>query len=106
MDWKSCKTQGFAKEVSEDKNLMSSLVRGAMKKLHAQELLELNEATTTAKVSLAYDALRELLEAAAMTNRYKIYNHECYAAFLEEIVKESALARRFNKLRKIRNDIT
>lgn len=105
MDWRSCKAQRFVKEVNKDKNFILSLVRGSLKKLKAQELLKLNEDTATAKVSLAYDSLRELLEATAIARGYKIYNHECYVPFLGEILMDSTSAERFNRLRKIRNDI-
>lgn len=57
------------------------------------------------KISLLYDALREYLECIALENGYKIYNHECYTAFLKEIMDLSQEADVFDKLRKIRNGI-
>lgn len=61
--------------------------------------------TLASKISLAYDFLRELLEALTLNKGFKIYNHECYAAFLKEILNESDLGDGFNEVRKIRNDI-
>ena len=57
------------------------------------------------KISLLYDALREYLECAALEKGYKIYNHECYTAFLREIMEMSREADIFDELRKARNAI-
>ena len=105
MDFAQCKRNGFIKQVNADYNLIASLKISSGKKLHSQELLTLNDDTATSKITLAYDALRELLEALAISKGYKIYNHECYTPFLKEIIKESGLGDKFDKFRKIRNDI-
>ncbi len=49
--------------------------------------------------------MRELLEAIAISECCKIYNHECYSAFLTEILKQQQLGTEFNNFRIIRNDI-
>ena len=68
-------------------------------------MLELNKKTAISKISLAYDSLRELLEALSLKKGYKIYNHECYTTFLKEILNENSKAEEFDNLRKIRNAI-
>lgn len=105
MDFAQCKRNGFVKQVSADYNLTESLKISSGKKMYSQKLLILNENTSTSKITLAYDALSELLEALAISRGYKIYNHECYTPFLKEIIKESGLGDKFDKFRKIRNDI-
>lgn len=105
MDWTACKKNRLVKEVKEDKNLIDSLKKSAEKKMKSQELLTLDNDTAAAKTSLAYDSLRELLEALAIKKGFKIYNHECYCAFLKEKVDLSSMGDRFDKIRKIRNDI-
>lgn len=45
------------------------------------------------------------MEALAIKNNFKIYNHECYTAFLREIMNKSSLAKEFDRLRKIRNSV-
>ncbi len=105
MDWTECSKKDLAKKIKPDKDLASALIIASSKKLKSEELLALDETTAESKVSLAYDSLRELLEAIAVTKGYKIYNHECFCAFLKEILKESYLGDRFNKVRKTRNDI-
>jgi len=71
----------------------------------SQELLPLNEITTASKISLAYDSLREVLEALAIKRGFRVYNHECYVAFLKEIMRDSFLGEDFDEIRKLRNEI-
>ena len=105
MDWIECKNKRFAKEAKTDRNLINSLIKASSKKQQTEKMLKLDDTTATSKLSLAYDALRELLEALAITKGYKIYNHECFCAFLKEVLNESGLGDQFNKIRKIRNAI-
>jgi ABC-type Fe3+-citrate transport system substrate-binding protein len=105
MDWNDCLKKRVAKEVKEDIELINSLIKTSQNKLESEEKLELSEITASSKISLLYDSLRELLEALALKNRFKIYNHECYTYFLKEVLNESAKAEEFDELRKVRNSI-
>jgi len=105
VDWKECIRNNFGKKVKIDKNLIKSLIAGSSRKLYVQALLPLNDKTASSKISLVYDSLRELLEALALLNGCKIYNHECYRAFLKEVLKESYSGDKFDNFRKIRNAI-
>lgn len=105
MDWTACKKKDLVKEVKRDDNLINSLLSASTKRLKAQALLPLDNTTATSKLSLAYEALREVLEALAIANGFKIYNHECYCAFLIEILQENVLAKKFDNFRKLRNSI-
>ena len=105
MDWKECNNKRLVKKISVDVNLIGSLKLSSGKRLESANRLELDDTTATSIVSLSYEALRELLEALSIKNGFKIYNHECYCAFLKEIVSEENLALLFDKFRKIRNGI-
>lgn len=105
MDFRTCKMKDYVKPIKVDHNLLDSLVKSSSKKFQSQKRLDLDDTTAGSKISLTYDALRELLEALAISKGYKIYNHECYTAFLKEIMKESSLGDNFDKFRRIRNDI-
>ena len=74
-------------------------------KLKSSEELVMNETNAGSKVSLAYDSLRELVESLSLKKGYKIYNHECYTAFLKEIIGESEKGEEFDKIRIERNAI-
>ncbi|MEM3405794.1 MAG: hypothetical protein QW117_02360 [Candidatus Pacearchaeota archaeon] len=103
MDWKECLKQRIVKETKEDKNLVKSLLETAEIKLKSADFLA--DEFFISKISLLYDSLREILEALAIKKGFKIYNHECYVAFLKEIMGLSREADIFNDLRKTRNDI-
>lgn len=105
MDFTSCMKKRLVKRIGKDNNLIKSLIQSSAKKAKSQKRLELDNETAGSKISLAYDAVRELLEALAISKGYKIYNHECYTALLKEIMNESELGDKFDKFRKIRNDI-
>lgn len=105
MDWKECCSRRIAKDVKPDVDMIASLTKSSRNKLESESKLEMNNTTASSKLSLAYDSLRELLEALALKNGYKIYNHECYTAFLKELMKESYKADEFDDIRKIRNAI-
>lgn len=103
MDWKECLKQRIVKETKEDKNMIKSLLETAEIKLKSADSLA--DEFFISKISLLYDSLREILEALAIKKGFKIYNHECYVAFLKEIIGLSREADIFNDLRKTRNDI-
>jgi len=105
MDFKDCMRRRLAKDIREDEPLAASLLKTSKNKADSMERLELNEVTASSKISLAYDSLRELLEALAVRSGYKIYNHECYVYFLKEVLKESSIAEEFDELRRVRNNI-
>lgn len=105
MDWNECRKKDLVKEIRTDKHLIASLLKSSSKKLESSKMLPTNDTTAIAKLSLAYDSLRELLEALGISKGYKVYNHDCYCAFLNEIMHESLMSREFDNFRKIRNKI-
>lgn len=105
MDWKECLNKRIVKKVQVDFELIKSLVKTSKNKLESENKLVMDNITANSKVSLAYDSLRELLEALSIRSGYKIYNHEGYTPFLKEIIKETAIGNEFDEIRKIRNSI-
>jgi len=105
MDWKECFDKKIAKSVEPDEDLITSLKQTSENKLKSSEELIMNEINAGSKVSLSYDSLRELLEALTLKKGYKIYNHECYVAFLKEVMNESEKGDEFNDIRIVRNSI-
>ncbi len=103
MDWEACIKKTIAKEIKQDKNLVKSLREIADGKIKAAQ--SLSDEFFISKVTLLYDALRETLESVAIEKGYKIYNHECYTAFIKEILNLSREGDIFDNLRKIRNGI-
>ena len=105
MDWLDWKNKGFVKESKVDNNLVNSLIKSSEKKSESNKRLGLDETTASTKVSLAYEALREVLEALAIKKGFKIYNHDCFSAFLDEICKNKSFSAEFDKFRRLRNQI-
>ena len=105
IDWKECCNRKIAKSVKIDGNMIASLKKSSENKLISSNELKINEATASSKFILAYDSLREILEALSLKNSFKIYNHECYTAFLKEILNQSSKGDDFDEIRKIRNRI-
>jgi hypothetical protein len=105
MDWHECKQKKIVKEVSVDEDLVKSLIISSQNKDDSQKQLTLSPVTAASKISLVYDALRELLEAYSLLQGYKIYNHECYCALLKEIIGKHSLGDDFDELRRVRNAV-
>ncbi len=104
-DWKNCLDTLTAKRVKPDDSMIKSLIKTSENKFESENQLEMSNVTAASKLSLAYDSLRELLEALAVKKGYKIYNHECYTAFLKEIMNQSNKGDEFDDVRKIRNAV-
>ncbi|MBI2045677.1 hypothetical protein HYT23_06470 [Candidatus Pacearchaeota archaeon] len=105
IDWKECCSKKTAKSITPDLNLIESLKKSSENKLKSSDELQMNETTSVSKFILAYDSLREALEALASKKGYKIYNHECYTAFLKEVLNQSNLGDEFDEIRKVRNSV-
>ena len=103
MDWQECLKSRTAKEVKLDYNKIKSAREVAKVKIESADALP--EHLYIGKITLLYDALREYLECIALEKGYKVYNHECYTAFLKEILGLSREGDIFDWLRKIRNGI-
>lgn len=105
MDWKECKDKKFIKEVAKDEYLIKSLVKSSKRRFESSKRLKLDGVTASAKISLIYESIRELLEAFAIKKGFKVYNHECFCAFLNEVCKDRISSEEFDRFRKIRNQI-
>jgi len=105
MDWNTCLQERQVKQIKQDVEMASSLEKTSANKTFSSNQLEFRDETIAAKISLSYDAVRELLEAIALRQGFKIYNHVCYTAFLKEILTQAQLGEDFDTVRKIRNDV-
>jgi len=105
MDWAECRSKIIVKKVKPDKDMIDSLIKSSSNKIESEQMLKMNDITAASKLSLAYDSLRELLEALALKKGYKVYNHECYTAFLKEMLNESMKGDEFDDIRKVRNAV-
>jgi len=103
MNWEECKKKRIVREVSPRREQIEFLLRSSKKRFISYEQLDINDDTAASKVGLLYDSLRMILEALAIEEGFKIYNHDCIACFLKEICGENVFSEIFDKYRLIRN---
>jgi uncharacterized protein (UPF0332 family) len=105
MDWRECWEKKIVRDVKIDEPLINSLIKTTEDKMKTEERIRIDEITSSSKISLIYDSLRELIEALSLKKGFKIYNHECYVSFFKEIIKKPEIGEEFDKIRKLRNSI-
>ena len=75
MDLDDCHRKGFIKKTRVDNELIKSLIEMSGIKENAANSANINGVNISAYVSMAYDSLREVLEALAISNGYKPPNN-------------------------------
>ncbi len=104
MDINDCFRKGLVKKTAADKELVKSLIEMSHIKENAVKTARINEENISAYVSLAYDSLREVLDALSILNGYKVLSHICIGELLKTIIDEFDYEE-FDRLRWIRNSI-
>jgi hypothetical protein len=95
---------GKARKASPDRQLAKSLVRMSANHLKAMEQMRLTATTSATIMTNYYESLREVVEAIAAIDGYKVYSHEAFTHFLRE-KGEHLISIKFDKFRKIRNSV-
>jgi len=96
--------KGLARKTSRDISLAKSLLQHSKEDLRFLNKLKIDESSVRKIMTNFYDVLRSILEAISVIKGYKIYSHEAYTYFLQEIGEE-LIAVKFDRFRKIRNSI-
>ena len=104
MDLDECFRKGLIKQTKIDKDLIKSLIEMSNIKEKAVRNVNINKENISAYVSLAYESLREVLEALCILNGYKVLSHICIGELLKDIIGEFDY-NEFDRLRWIRNSI-
>ncbi len=104
MDIDECFRKGLIKRVDRDDELVKSLIEMSNIKETAVKEAQINETNVSAYLSLAYDSLREILEALCILKGYKVLSHICIGELLKKILEDFDYDE-FNRLRWIRNSI-
>ena len=84
MDLDECFRKGFIKKTRVDKELAESLVEMSGIKESAVNTARIDDINISAYVSLAYDSLREILEALCILKGYKVLSHICIGELLRK----------------------
>ena len=72
MDLDDCRRNGFIKKTRVDNELIKSLIEMSGIKENAANSANINGVNISAYVSMAYDSLREVLEALCISEGYKV----------------------------------
>jgi len=84
--------------------LIKSLIKTSEKHIKVAKMLEINNITKETVFVMYYESLREIMEAMAMKDGYKVYSHEAFTFYIKE--KYSGLiADKFDRYRKLRNGV-
>ena len=104
MDIDDCFRKGLIKKTKVDKELIVSLIEMADIKEKTVQTAKIDEINISAYVSLAYDSLREILEAICISKGFKVLSHICIGEFLRKNIKGFDY-NDFDRLRYVRNSI-
>ena len=104
MDLAECKRKGYIKKTRPNPELAKSLKEMSDIKETVVKETVLDENNISAFVPMAYDSLREILEAVCIMNSYKVVSHICIEKLLETIYP-GLRWHDFDRFRYIRNSI-
>jgi hypothetical protein len=104
MELDECIQKGFIKETKIDYRLIRSLMETSNIKEDVVNLSKLDKVNMHAYLPMAYDSLREVLEAVCILHGYKVLSHICIGELLKNISKDFSFDN-FNEFRTVRNNI-
>jgi len=104
MDLEECRRKGFIKSTKKNKEFAKSLIEISKIKEDTIKTATINESNISAYVPMAYDSLREILEAICIMNGYKVTSHACIDKLLSPIYSNISF-NDFDRFRYIRNSI-
>ena len=80
-------------------------MKSSKQAVDTSKLIPLNENTCKTIFRELYEGLREYCEALGYLHGYKFFDHLSITYFLKEIINKGEIAKKFDRLRKIRNGI-
>ena len=104
MELSECERKGFIKKANPSISLIKSLIEISKAKEIAINTAKIDEITINAYIPMAYDALREILEALCTLHGYKVTNHICLGELLKKLELDFNY-NSFDRFRYLRNSI-
>lgn len=96
---------GYVKKIRQDNNRSKNLYLSSKEALKTALEIELKNHTSKTILRELYEGLRELCEAIGYNKGFKFSSHESISYFLIDFLKQEHLGKKFNKYRRLRNDI-
>ena len=97
--------EGKAKRVPTNSIRARSLVKSSEQAIITAKAIHLTEISSKTIFRELYEGLREYCEAIGYLKGYKFLDHLSITYFLQDILKQKALAMKFDRYRKLRNSI-
>ena len=104
MRWEDCVERGTARKDRPDFQRAKSLFSMAEARLDVIKEIEMDDESASVIFTMTYESILEFAHALAALKGYKILDHICIKAFLEDIGIRS-IAAKFDIYRKNRNSI-
>ena len=104
MDLDECRRKGYIRKVGESQNLIDSMIEISDTDENTVKEADITQKNVSSYISVAYDSLREILEAVCLLNGYKVTNHICIGELLKSIDKAFEFEM-FDRFRYIRNGV-
>lgn len=104
MDLNECYKKKFIKKTRIDSELIKSLREMSEIKKLTVNSAKIDKINISAYVSMAYDSLREILEAICISFGYKVTSHLCLGELLKTLINNFDF-NEFDRFRFIRNRI-
>lgn len=96
---------GKVRKGSPDIPLTKSLIEMSDTNLKFASSIKITDDNASPLLVSYYEALREICEAICIKNGYKVYSHEAFTLYLKDILNESIIAEKFDRIRKLRNGV-
>jgi len=104
MDLEDCYKKGFIKKTKINNELIKSLIEMSDIKEKTINSAKIDSVNISAYLSMAYDSLREVLEAFCISKSYKVTSHLCLGELLKSLVSDFDF-NSFDRFRYVRNGI-
>ena len=104
MDVEECEKKGIIRKTRKDNNLVKSIIDISNIKEETINQTKLNSRNVNAFIPMAYDSLREIMEACCVMHGFKVINHDCLGKLVKKLKPEFD-PNSFDRFRYIRNGI-
>ena len=104
MDLKECEKKKIIRKTRVDTNLVKSIIEISEIKEETVKQVKLDNNNVNAFLPMAYDSLREILEAYCILPGFKVGNHDCLGKLIKKLNPNFDLIS-FDRFRYARNGI-
>lgn len=104
MDLDDCYKKELIKKTKINTSLIMSLIEMSGMNEKTVREARINEVNISSYIILAYESLREVLEAICISKGYKVLSHACLGELLTKLIEDFDF-NEFDRLRYVRNGI-